>query len=715
MAVPRIRLQTHCIAAASIPQGARPCIHHPGTRPAVHQWLFEYARWRSMSTSSTRPPTCRRPSVLLEAQSKKINHIPGNAQSRHASTSTSAWHISTTQHPRQVSKKLSTSSEPLEKNLGASSTLVSQPQDPSTNYWKMYQEKVNKKERITHQELIRLSRWLGAQPMNKDTAQKLTKLIRSFQKAKLPFDMTLYNDLIHFHIKRNKFDEVQWVLDTMIADRSQGSLNSKVSQRTLALIMAMHLKTGNAAGLDRLIQRQDNGIAHYMAKFLEWTRGLQLTNEHIQTAKRIFFDLQFKRCEPNTPRFTHLLEHLFNTGKAQEALGLVNHILDIGYSLNKFTSTSVMSGLLRAKLLDDATAVWGRIQGNDISDISDISIANSLLAMFSQDPKRLGAAQVLWARMNEATSGLKPDEHSFGSMMASYLGAKEPAAAVALWHSMQKAPHWIKPSRVLYNVMINGLFYTHQPETAKTLYEELLARKDLKEPLALDTCHIMIRGLLSVRDVDGLQQVLARMEQDKVEPNGITYTIITNVLFSQRDAASADKISALMAGRDLPKTAITYSAMIAGYAQNGNMARAQELLEEMQGANHRPSIHVYGALMQGAFRSGQVALAEEMAQQAKSTSGGMSQGAYSIMIGGYSNLVMLGKAERWYDEMRRTLSKVTWEPHYVLLRACVEHKQWETAQRVVKAMKEHPFESYVPKLNMLIEEVERVTGQESRK
>lgn len=606
---------------------------------------------------------------------------------------------------------MSITSEPLKKNLVASSIPVLQPQDTSTSYWKLYQEKVNKKERITHQELIRLSRWLGAQPMNKDTAHKLTKLIKDFQKAKLSFDMTLYNDLIHFHIKRNKFDEAKWVLDAMIADRSQGSVNSKLSQRTLALIMAMHLKTGDTAGLDRLIQRQDNGIAHYMAKFLEWTRGLQLTNDHIQTSKRIFFNLQLKRCEPNTPRFTHLLEHLFEAGKSQEALGLVNHILDIGYSLNNFTSTCVMSRLLKEKLFDDAAAVWDRIQGDGISDIS---IANSLLAAFSQDPKRLGAAQELWARMNEATSGLKPDEHSFGSMMTSYLGAKEPAAAVALWHEMQKPPHWIKPNRVLYNVMINGLFYTHQPEMAKTLYEELLARKDLR-PLALDTCHIMIRGLLSVRDVNGLQQVLSRMEQDKVKPNGTTYTIIANVLFSQKDAASADKVSALLAGQDLPKTAITYSAMIAGYAQNGDMARAQELLKEMQGADHRPSIHVYGALMQGAFRSGQVALAEEMAQLAKSTADGMTSGAYSIMIGGYSNLVMLDKAERWYDEMRRTLSKVAWEPHYVLLRACVEHKQWETAQRVVKAMKEHPFESFVPKLNMLIEEVERVTGQEPRK
>ncbi|KAG0029083.1 hypothetical protein BGZ82_008134, partial [Podila clonocystis] len=608
----------------------------------------------------------------------------------------------------QGSRTLIASESALKRNLpSASPALLSESQtDPSISYWKLYQDKVNKKQRITNQELIRLSRWLGAQPMNKDTALKLTKLIKDFQKAKLSFDMALYNDLIHFHIKRNKFDDVQWVLDAMIAERQKS--NSCVSQRTLALIMAMYLKTGNTAGLDRLIQRQDNGIAHYMAKFLEWTRGLQLTDDHIQTAKRIFFDLQFKRCAPNTPRFTHLLEHLFDSDKSQEALGLVNHILDIGYPLNKYTSTCVMSGLVKAKRFEDAAAVWDRVQRS--SDVLDISIANSLLAAFSQDPKRLGAAQELWTRMNE-TPELKPDEYSFASMLTSYIGSKDPDSAMTLWQEMQKAPHWIKPNKILYNVMMNGLFYTHQPEMAKTLYEELLARKDLgKRPLSLDTCHIMIRGLLSVRDVKGLQQVLARMEKDGIEPTGTTYTIMSGVLFSQRDASSADKISDLMASRDLPKTEITYSAMISGYAQNGDMVRAQELLKEMQAAGYQPSIHIYGALMQGAFRSGQAELAEEMAQLAKSTKSGMSPGAYSIMIGGYANLVMLDKAEKWYNEMRRTQSKVAWEPHYVLLRACVERRQWETAQRVVNAMKEHPFESHVPKLNLLIQEVERVVA-----
>ncbi|KAG0097809.1 hypothetical protein BGZ93_001913 [Podila epicladia] len=660
MAVARIRIRAHSIAAASIPRGAIPCIHHPGTRPAIHQWLQEYVQWRSMSTPSIKPPTCRRPRVLqLEAQNKKVNHIPRCTTARHASTSTNTWHIPTAQQLEQ-GVRTSIASESANKNLpGASSTILSATQeDPSINYWKLYQDKVNKKQRITKQELIHLSRWLGAQPMNKDTALKLTKLIKDFQKAKLPFDMAFYNDLIHFHIKRNKFDDVQWVLDAMFAERQKS--NSRVSQRTLALIMAMHLKTGNKAGLDRLIQRQDNGIAHYMAKFLEWTRGLQLTDDHIQTAKRIFFDLQFKRCAPNTPRFTHLLEHLFESDKSQEALGLVNHILDIGYPLNKFTSTCVMSGLVKAKRFEDAAGVWDRVQGN--SDVLDISIANGLLAAVSQDPKRLGAAQELWARMNE-TPGLKPDEYSFACMLSSYIGSKDSDSAMTLWQEMQKAPHWIKPNKVLYNVMMNGLFYTHKPEVAKTLYEELLTRKDLgKMPLSLDTCHIMIRGLLSVRDVTGLQQVLAKMEKDGIEPNGTTYTIMSDVLFSQRDASSADKISDLMASRDLPKTEITYSAMISGYAQNGDMVRAQELLKEMQAAGHQPSIHIYD------------------------------------------------KAEKWYDEMRKTQSTVAWEPHYVLLRACVEHRQWRTAQRVVKAMKEHPFESHVPRLNLLIQEVERVAA-----
>ncbi|KAG0341979.1 tRNAse Z trz4, mitochondrial, partial [Podila humilis] len=540
-------------------------------------------------------------------------------------------------------------------------------------------------------------------PLTKDTAAKLANLIPQFHSRKLGFNISLYNDLIHFHIKRNKFDDVQKVLNTLQTEKPF----SPLSQRTLALIMAMHLKSGNTVELDRLTQRQENGIAHYMAQFVQWTRGLQLNDSHFQRAKQIFYSLQGARCEPNTPRFTHLLGHLIHSGKHAEAIQLFNHIVDIGYPVNHYTSTQIMSGLLQAKQFDKATTIWERIKNLPDRGVADLQVVNSLLEVYSQDPKRLEAAKELWIHMNQ-TPGLEPDQFSFASMLSAYIGSNDPTSVIELWQSMQQEPYSIKPNTVLYNLAINGLFYNRQPEQAKQLYEEFLTRQDLQST-SIDMYHTMIRGLLSVRDLEALQKILSRMERDNVKPNSTTYTLMSDILFSQHDSEGGTKMAGLIQENSLPKTAISYSALIAGHAKNGDLARAREIYEEMQAAGFEPSIHTFGALMQGAFRSGQVAVAEEMAEMAKNKiKDGMSLGAYSIMIGGYSNLVMLDDAERWFYEMQRTQSAMPWETYYVLLRACVEHREWDIAQRVLKAMKDKPFKSHVPKLNELIQQVERV-------
>ncbi|KAF9109807.1 hypothetical protein BGX27_007164 [Mortierella sp. AM989] len=572
--------------------------------------------------------------------------------------------------------------------------------DPSTDYWKLYQDQLNQKKPIKNSDLVRLLQWLGTRSLNRDIGGKINMIISELNRRSVQFNLNAYNDLIYIHILRGKYQDAEKTIATMLKE----PLDMATTQRTLALQMAMHIKCGNQSALQELAEGKRGRLMQYMAQFLGWTKGLHLTGPQVDQVKAIFYDLQLRKCPPNSRKFTSLIDSLFSTNRPTEALALLNHTLDIGFNAEKYTATKIMSGLLNAKLFEEAFEVWGRI--SDRTEICPkLAVLNPLLSGLGNDPNRFPLAIGLWNQMLMDPQ-IKPDIFSFSSMINGYFGARDPGSALNLWDTMQKAPYSIEPNTVLYNAILTGLFHNHQPGMAKAIYQEMTEKKDLE--LSLDTYNIMIKGLLSIQDMKMLSSIFERMGKSGLSPDTTTYTLIADTMFSQRDAKSAMEVTQLMSSLGVPKTAITYSAMVAGLVNVGDWEHAQRVFEEMQEAGFQPSIQAYGAMMQGAFKAGNIQLAEEMAKLAKSkTQGGMSWGAYSVMISGYSNLLMMNKAEEWLLEMERNeVIKVSWKNYYVMLKTCIDYRLWNHAERVLNIMREAKFVSTTPKLSNLIQSVE---------
>ncbi|KAG0224471.1 hypothetical protein BGX31_008005 [Mortierella sp. GBA43] len=579
--------------------------------------------------------------------------------------------------------------------------------DDPIDYWKLYQNQLNRGGPISDTTRLRLCQWLINRGMTKESAPKLTKLMGELQKRSVPIEPDYYNELIHFYIKCTKYQDAQSILDSF----QEKSRSLAVGQRMLALQLALYLKSENEAGLQELMETRKNAFMQFMDQFVRWTKGLKLTNDHFNRVKAMFYDLQNSTCPPSSAMFITLLESLFDKNHPREALALVNHTLDIGYTANNEITTTTMLGLLKAGLYQEAAQVGIRTIGPESK--LDLTVVNSILTRLCQNPTRFNAAKEIWDHMLQDKE-FKPDTVSFSNMLNGYMRDSDPESALKLWDEMLRKPYLIKPNTVLYNSLLNGLFYNHQPEKAKAFYEEMAVREDITVPL--DTYHIMIKGLLSVRDEETLAKVLQRMEQDAIEPNEMTFSIIADIIFSQRDAGSALKVAELMEARGIPKTAITYSCKIAGLANVGDMKSAQQTFQEMEQAGHEPSIHSYGAIMQGALKKGDTELAEQFAARAKSRiQWGLSKAAYQIMIAGYAELLMTEKAEEWlYELQRRMMAKnmpIPWKAYFPLLRICVIHERWAAAQRVVESMKETGFRLQVPRLIELVRKVEDHTSK----
>ncbi|KAG0206018.1 hypothetical protein BGX28_002474 [Mortierella sp. GBA30] len=800
MSIARIRSRVSGSVGSRTPAGAAAasCTHRdPGT--LAQQWLqlllpessqrTPISRARQSSQHIARPSFTQR-SLHTNAEPRP-DSIPNHA--RNKPVTKNSWEIPTSSKSSSTISQRRRQESPsgtqlrdthINKHIQANSTTPGRsypsstaqrfiPEkaswDPKMDYWKLYQTRLDSKMTIKDGELTLLSQWLSATAsnssgINKDLATKLTILMKELRRR--PNTMVSndhYNDLIHYHIKRTKYQEAQRIIDLMVEERRvKKKENTTFHPRTLALLMAMHLKSGNESSLQALTNKDQNTEIDrlFMEQFLKWSKGLQLTGEHIQRVKDILRDVQRQSCPPNTKRFTGRLNAHFVNGRHEEALALMNHVLDIGFPANEYTSSHILAELLKVKRYDDALQIWTKIQAHPDSTVN-VSAHNTVLAALCHEPSRFSTAQTMWSELLKIST-LKPDLYSFSIMLNGSFRAKDPVAAMNLWELMQKEPYLIKPNPILYNIALMGLFHNHQPEMAKRLYLQMVEIEQGPEkkedeglqPIPLDTCNIMIRGLLSVQDLDGLNKVLTQMEHTGTQPDATTYTTITDILFSQRDKDSANKVVELMTSHKVHKTAITYSAVIAGLVNVGDIDRAKSLFEEMQGAGFPPSVHTYGAMIQGALKAGDVPLAEDMAHLAKTrTKEGLSMGAYSILISGYAKLLMIDRAEHWFDEMCQSLShyssttvsssrscsrgssnsnrditiagsgvisltenknRIPWTVYYVLLKSCVEHQLWAPAERILARMKELEFQSKIPKLTVLIREVEEEGARRSQ-
>ncbi|KAG0049314.1 hypothetical protein BGZ83_005884 [Gryganskiella cystojenkinii] len=581
--------------------------------------------------------------------------------------------------------------------------------DSHTDYWRLYQDQLNNRlQPVSDAELLRVRQWLRikGRHITKDEARKLDLILVEIRKRRLPNCYDSYNDLLYFYIKSQRYLKAAKCLD--IITNAQPYLLSEQNARAQTLLMAMHLKSGDDAAFKAMFERDLNRATIYWEQVLQWTKGLQLRDGDYDRIKSALHAHQRKLCPPGSGLFTNLIGRINSEGRPIYAMRLFFHTLDVGFPADPYASSAVIVGLMKDDLYNEALQVWNRI-GLQPELKSNLVILNPLLAGLCRSPRTMDLANDLWHRILQDPI-IRPDAYTFSTMMSGYFRANQPESAMVLWKVMQGEPYNISLSVAICNAALTGLFNNMQPEKAKLVYADLIANKDLE--LSLDTYNIMLRGLLSVRDAEGVEGIFSRMREKGVESNTATYTIIADRLFSQRDPDGGLKVFELMSSNGIPMNAIAYSAAIAGLSKAGNLHQAKKVLEQMRTAEFLPTIHTYGSLIQGALKVGDVLFAEEIAEVAQTEiKEGLSDDTYTLLMGGYAHLLNMDRALYWLSEMRRTRQEaITWKSYYVLLQPCVEHQLWEPASKVVATMRELGYESRVPRLNRLVAEVDRINS-----
>eukprot|EP00971_Amphidinium_carterae_P170867 3386342-Amphidinium_carterae.1 len=125
--------------------------------------------------------------------------------------------------------------------------------------------------------------------------------------------------------------------------------------------------------------------------------------------------------------------------------------------------------------------------------------------------------------------------------------------------------------------------------------------------------------------VEEAAKVIKKMEQNKVDPNVVTYTSLINAHSKAKQPMAALEVLRKMQKASVTPTVVTYGTLVSGLAQRGLVEESMNVLNEMASLEVPPSVicmnaainaHAEAARTRPGMWQGAVALLEDMQSRA---------------------------------------------------------------------------------------------------
>jgi pentatricopeptide repeat protein len=202
--------------------------------------------------------------------------------------------------------------------------------------------------------------------------------------------------------------------------------------------------------------------------------------------------------------------------------------------------------------------------------------------------KRLQQCRDLWIEMTEVRC-IQPTGVALGCMLDALVCNGRVTEGVALfrkWHGRVEA------NTVLYSTLIKGFNNIGDTKGAVEMWDELSA---LKLPMNAMVYNAIIDVHARVGATAEITKLLQTMEGDKVEPDGITKSIVAKGFCMSGELDKAVEVL-----RGLPhntNNVIVYNTVLDGCVRHNRMELADELLANMQSFNVVPTNFTLGIMV----------------------------------------------------------------------------------------------------------------------
>lgn len=270
----------------------------------------------------------------------------------------------------------------------------------------------------------------------------------------------------------------------------------------------------------------------------------------------------------------------------------------------------VLSGFVKAKLMDHANTIWGWLSERGLPP--GVACWTGLLNGYVAGGA-LASVEAVFHDM-QRTPGLEPDYYSWMARIKAHFAAKEPDAAMRCAREMMRDQHVLADLRRsglktfpvgTWDQLMDGLLSCGRRHEADALFNEMLSAG--VEP-NMRTFNTLLAYATRGRkpDLANMIHLLQQIAAKGLEPDVYTFTMILHALLAVGQKNATNRTIEMMQAAGINPTRATYGAVIHNLAASGEpekLSAALQLLDEMESKKMETNEIIYTSLIQNFLRA----------------------------------------------------------------------------------------------------------------
>mmetsp|Transcript_126431 Transcript_126431/g.393495 ORF Transcript_126431/g.393495 Transcript_126431/m.393495 type:complete len:931 (+) Transcript_126431:245-3037(+) len=432
----------------------------------------------------------------------------------------------------------------------------------------------------------------------------------------------------------------------------------------------------------------------------------------LRRAKEMLMEMQKAGHTPNDVSYNCLINAAASHGNFREAWETIDLMERNGVAVDHYTISIMMKALKRVKNPRDVAKALVLLDRTAIDICSDEILLNTVLetCIRHRELRRLEGMLASYAR-----SSLKPQVHTYGSLIKACSTLKRVEKCWDLWREMDEQrgvepndivlgcmldalvcnsaveeamdlfAQWkrrVKPNTVIYSTLIKGFANTHQADRALGLWKEMRS-----SGIALNTVvyNAVIDAQARIGAMDEVSQLVEAMESDSCKPDVITYSTIVKGYCVKGDLDKAFEVFRSMQQNEMANDCIIYNTVLDGCTRHSRFDLADNLLADMERFRVVPSNFTLGILVKMYGRRRQLDKAFEAVETLPRRFGFTANPQVSTcLMCACLNNGSVDKAFEVFEELKRSSKGADAKAYSALISGCIRHNQLHRAHCLVE-------------------------------
>jgi len=397
-----------------------------------------------------------------------------------------------------------------------------------------------------------------------------------------------------------------------------------------------------------------------------------LNNGQLDDAEKLMQEMCVRGVRPNRVAYNELLHARVQTKDVTGAWRMIDQMRSASIKVNAVTCAIWLKSLTVQSPKRDIQRVVDLVLETEVDDVLLSCVVEACNRLKHVEP-----LMQLLTRLPDLPSTISAP--CFGAMIKSLGQVGELERVRDLWRQM--FARGLHPGQVTFGCMAEALVMNGQPDEALKLIHDHVDSEDTGHCINTVIYTSVLKGFAMARRVKEVFSTYEEMKHRGIQPNTVTYN---TMLDACAKCGAMDRASCLveeMKHSAIELDIITYSTLVKGYCGEGHVDRALRVMEDMKRVeSFAPDEIMYNSLLDGCAREQNADEGLRLLDEMRGARIVPSNYTLSIMVKLLGNTRRLNEAFRLFKDLSsQSAFRPNVQSYTSLTHACVANRRLDRA------------------------------------